>query len=169
MSVATIVLGVCVVSTVLLMASAIRMLSLSERVALRWSHVGTRLFSVALLGILFLLVTPSVQTMLVGFGVALPSAGRPGFKLSEWARAYILAFVLIGIASVVLEMFFVEKCLRRDNHEEFARLCSFLVTCLLLMTLFVGEVGLAISLKKLANDFSRSSDWWTAAPPSQSR
>ena len=153
MSVAAIVLGMCGICTVLLTVSAIRMLSLQERVALRWSHVVTRLFSLALVGILFLLVTPSVQTILVGFGVELPNAGRPGFKLSEWARSFWPAFVLIGLASVVLEMVFVEKCLRRDNHEEFARLCSFLVTCLFLMTLFVGEVGLAISLKKLANDF----------------
>lgn len=150
---AAIVLGLCVAGTVLLIVSATKMFSIRDRVALRWYHVLTRLLSVALLGIISLFMAPRVKALLISFDLNLPYLGMPVFKLGDIAFTFFPHLLLFCIVAVTLEMLFFDRCLRRDEDEqvEFARLCSFLVTSTLVLTLLICEVGIAVSLIKLAN------------------
>lgn len=150
------VLGLCLAGTVLLIVAAVTMWFAKGRVALRWSHVVTRLWSVVLLGITLLLLTPHVSELLLGFGTPLPHFGVVVFKLSESVRAYFPQLLLLGLVAMAVEMVFVEHCLRRDEEEqiEFAKLCSFLVTSVFGLTLLFCEFGIAIALIKLSNDLS---------------
>ncbi len=155
-SAAAIVLGLCVFGTVLLIVSAAAMLFIKDRVALRWTHVVTRLLSVALLGITLLFMAPRVIALYLLFGgespTALPTVGVPVFTLSHWTVTYFPQLLLFGLVAVALEMMFFESCVRRDERVEGARLCSFLVTCTTGLTLLICEVGIAVSLLKLSND-----------------
>lgn len=155
-SAAAIVLGLCVVGTLMLIGAAIQLLSARSRVALRWLHLVTRLLSVSLMGITLLLLAPRVKALLVGFGTSLPYVGMPVFTLSDWACAGVVPLVLFGLVAVTAEMLFLEICLRRDDDEqlEFARLCSFLVIIVLALMLLVFQFGTGMSLIKLANDLS---------------
>ncbi len=151
-----IVLALHVAGTVLLIVSGASMLRLRERRALQWSHVITRLFSVALLAITLLFMAPRVKALLLGFGTPLPHFGELVFKLSDLASVFFPYLLLFGLVAAGAEMMFFESCLRRDEDSqvEFARLCSFLVTIGLGLTLLFCEFGAAMSLIKLANDLS---------------
>lgn len=157
-SAAAVVLGLCMFGTVLLIVSAATMLFIKDRVALRWSHVVTRLLSVALLGITLLFMAPRVRALFLQFGgespTELPTVGVPVMKLSDLTFTFFPHLLLFGLVAMALEMAFFESCLRRDERVEFARLCSFLVTTTLALTLLICEIGTAVSLIKLANDLS---------------
>ena len=136
---ASTVLGVCVAGTVLLIVSTLTMWRVRSHVALRWSHVVTRLLSVTLLGVMLLFIAPRVRTLLLEWDIHLPYVGVPVFKLSDLAYAFFPHLLLIGLVALAAEMTFFESCLWSNDDEqiEFARLCSFLVTSSFGLTLLV--------------------------------
>ena len=158
-SVALNMLGLCALGTLLLIVSTVAMWRVRGRVALRWSHVVTRLLAVLLAGITLVFYAPQVKALHLRFGTAVPYAAMPMFRLSEVVLAYLPYLLLFGLGALVAEMTFFESCLRRDEdeHGEFAKICSILMTVIVVLMLLICEFGTAVSLLKLHNDLEGSS------------
>jgi hypothetical protein len=128
--------------------------AIRDRRVFRWYHVGTRLFSVLVVGVVLFWTLPRFKEAVIGFGVELPALTVMAIQLSDVVYQMFLLFSIVVPLALAAEMVLIESCLRREAPFDMAKVCSSLVTGGTTLILLFVEFGAALAIIKLLNDLS---------------